>query len=178
MNAQGLALAKLPRLLVWLVLILTTGPAVAGAYIGLGAGSADYDGNLFHVDVDDDDLGWKIFGGYRFNRFLGLEAAWLDLGEVSGRNYKVETTGFSFQGVASLPMGPVFSAFAKLGAIAWKQDNRVIGQNRDRSGTDVSWGFGGQLRLFDNRLGIRLEWERFESDLSVDLISLGASYHF
>jgi opacity protein-like surface antigen len=70
-----------------------------GFYVGAGAGQARYDDNLpeqiraaylgntgysfTSADLTDDTgQAWKVFGGYRFLPWLGVEFGWVDLGEV------------------------------------------------------------------------------------------------
>lgn len=33
--------------------------------------------------MDNEDLGWKVFGGYRINDYLAVETAYLDAGDIS-----------------------------------------------------------------------------------------------
>jgi len=71
-----------------------------GFYVGAGIGQARYDNSLTgqirsayagYPDyafvsgdlTDDTDQAWKIFGGYRFLPWLGMEFSWVDLGQVS-----------------------------------------------------------------------------------------------
>ncbi len=89
-----------------------TGLAESGAHIGLGYGEADYKGSVDIdglvnqtyaeiplrpidegqpiregdrvVNEDDSDSAWKVFGGYKFNRFIALELAYADLGQQDG----------------------------------------------------------------------------------------------
>jgi OmpA-OmpF porin, OOP family len=74
-----------------------------GFYVGGGIGQSRYDDSLTgqirsayanYPDysfvsgqlTDDSDQAWKLFGGYRFLPWLGVEFGWVDLGEV-GSNY-------------------------------------------------------------------------------------------
>ena len=166
------------RILLALAVTGITTAATAGTYLGGSIGKADYNEELWSVEDDLNDTGWKFFGGYQFNSYLGLEAAWVDLGKVNYRGSSIETTGLSLEGVGSLPIGQVFSVFARLGAVAWDQETRTGGRHDDDQGVNAAWGYGGEARFLDKRLGIRVEWERFKSDVDADLISLGASYHF
>jgi OOP family OmpA-OmpF porin len=150
----------------------------AEAYLGLSVGAADYNDSLWSVEDGANDVSWKLFGGYQFNRFLGAEAAWVDLGKVSDNGASARTKGLTVSGVGSIPLGASFSMFGKLGAFFWDQDTRFGGSSNNDTGTDITWGYGATARFLDNRLGIRIEWERYESDLEADLVSLGVSYHF
>ena len=69
------------------------GDNVRGGYIGGGVG--DFSAAVDEIDaIDDvDDVGidfsdgdnaMKVFGGWRFNRFLAFQADFVDFGEASG----------------------------------------------------------------------------------------------
>ena len=100
------------RLIVPVILATASSVAVAESghwYLGLGYGEADYQdwtsrkelsalGDEFgtrlgvddfdgsrSADLDDSDSGFKLFGGYCFNEYFGLELAYMDLGEVQAR---------------------------------------------------------------------------------------------
>src|SRR5688572_787758 len=82
------------RSIIGAALVLATGTAVAqdntdGLYIGAGFGdfSAEID-DIDDVDdaiadFDEDENASKYFVGWRFNRFLGLQADLYDLGNAS-----------------------------------------------------------------------------------------------
>src|SRR5688572_29302967 len=55
-----------------------------GFYVGAGVGSGtlDFDQNDFTVaGLDDSDTAFKVYGGYTFNEFISVEAAYIDAGE-------------------------------------------------------------------------------------------------
>jgi OOP family OmpA-OmpF porin len=152
--------------------------ADVNAYLGLGIGKADYDDSLWSIEDDANDTGWKIFGGYQFNRHFGLESAWVDLGKVTFRDASIDTKGLAVNGVGSIPIGPAFFVSGKLGVFFWDQETRAGTNRDDETGTDLVWGYGFGARFFHNQLGVRVEWERYESDSDADFISLSTSYHF
>lgn len=84
-----------------------------------------------------DDVDWKLYGGYQFNDYLGLEALYADLGafERSARlsgavglfapaylKEETDVDGFGLVIVGSLPLGPGFTAFGKAGVFSWETD--------------------------------------------------------
>jgi hypothetical protein len=161
-----------------LVVLMNPFMAKAEPYMGISLGKADYNDSLWSVEDGANDTGWKLFGGYLFNRYLGLEASYIDLGKVNYQNASIETKGFTFGGIGSIPIGAVFSVFGKLGLFTWDQDIRYSDQHSDDTGTDLTWGYGFGARFFNNRMGVRIEWERYDNNNDADFISLGASYHF
>src|SRR5688572_7225596 len=119
-------------------LALTAGQAVAqnptypendrGFSIGAGIGQFNVDLNEFDDvddvigDLDSDDISWKIFGAYRFNRYFSVEAAYVNFGEPgddfqsagSSGDYSVSLSGFAPYVVGTIPVGPV-ELFGKIG---------------------------------------------------------------
>jgi len=152
--------------------------ADVNAYLGLGIGKADYNDSLWSIEDGANDTGWKIFGGYQFNRYFGLEPAWVDLGQVTYSNASIDTKGLAINGIGSIPIGPTFFVSGKLGVFVWDQETRIATERDDDTGTDLVWGYGFGARFFSDKLGVRLEWERYESDSDADFISLSTSYHF
>jgi OOP family OmpA-OmpF porin len=152
--------------------------AEAGPYLGASIGKVDYNDSLWSIEDDANDTGWKLFSGYQFNRYLGLEAAYIDMGKVNYQNASIETRGFTVDGIGSIPIGPVFAIFGKFGIFRWDQDINFSDQDRDDTGTDITWGYGFGAYFFNKQVGVRIEWERYESDNDADYISLSSSYHF
>lgn len=169
---------RIPAIVWVLPGLITMLTAEAGVYLGAGLGKSDYNDSLWSVEDGANDTGWKLFGGYQFNPYICLEAAWVDLGKVKYRNASIETRGLAIDGIGAIPVGPIVSIFGKLGMFVWDQDIRVDTERDDNTGNDLTWGYGMGVRLFDNRLGIRIEWERYKSDNDADFISLSTSYHF
>ncbi len=138
-----------------------------GWYVGAGAGSSDDD------VLNESDTGLKVFGGYRFNKNVAVEGAYVDLGEFALGF--LEQSGLAVEVEATWPIADKFGLFAKAGFFAWEVD---VGPFSD-DGTDSTFGVGGKVAL-GAHWGVRAEWERF-NDISggdVDLISGSVFYRF
>ena len=165
----------------------------AGAYMGFSLGQSLLDdtakGTTVEVDIDQANLGWKIFGG-GFKKYWGVEGAWVSLGDVQDRNSAdtkafIESEGFALQALGIYPFfDGKFLPYVKLGVILWDQDLRfdggpgtstILGRNDD--GTDGAYGVGLWWRP-NTFFGMRLEWERFDMESEVDLISWSMVLHF
>lgn len=164
------------------------GNAVAanGFYAGASAGSMEYDicGDLSALGAtscDDKDSAWKLFGGYDFNQNFALEGAWVDLGEVSasgpGGSAGAEVDGFTVVAKGTLPLGDQFGVFAKAGFFLWEVEGTGLAAGSDDDGTDLTYGVGAQY-MFTDQFGLVGEWERYDSDDDVDLLSLGVMFKF
>ena len=168
MNVKFLVFAVLTAITLYLIPVE---PVSAGWYVGGAIGNADDD------ELDDDDSGTKLLGGYQFNEYLGVEGAFVDLGDfdIPLSTDTLSQEGVTIQAVGRYPLGDHFSVFGKAGFFRWDVETSTA----DDDGTDNTFGFGGEYRLNDN-WALRAEWERF-SDVSggdIDMISFGATYSF
>lgn len=168
---------------------LLLSPAVwAGKfYVGVGAGQASLEAPAADARFSVDDTGYKVFAGYRMVRWLALEGAYTDLGNMSGRqeelSYDVAADLFSLHAVGVLPITPRARLFAKLGLVSWDSLSTTtdgdVTERRDANGMDLGYGFGLGYDL-TRRFGLRLEWETYDFDNTenVKFISLGAQFNF
>ena len=61
----------------------------SGAYIGLAYGATAFDnGDGLSTITDDSDSGYKVYGGYQFNKIVGIEASYTDYGTFKYRSGK------------------------------------------------------------------------------------------
>jgi len=168
-----------------LVLAAGTGTALAanddnpkGFYIGGGVGNFNVEiDKASQIDnairrLDDDDTGWKVFGGYRFNRFVSLEAAYVDFGrqsdtfDVGGStgDFTAHLSGFSPQLIGTMPLGPV-ELSAKVGVYFVDVDlnadvDSPAALDFDSSSSDQDFMYGvGVGATFFERLNAKLEYE-------------------
>ncbi len=142
---------------------------------------------------DKSEFAGKVYGGYKFNKYLGAEGALVYLGsaDANGTFLGVPVTsdvyagGLELAGTGTVPITDQFGILAKLGVLFWGIHSEVgTGFERDENGTSFATGMGLKYDITKN-VGIRLEWERFwqvgnstigESD--VDLFTLGGLYRF
>lgn len=73
-----------------------------GAYVGLGYGSTTYtDDDIIHdelrlSDLDETDVGYKLYTGYKFNDILAVEVSYIDYGEfTASQGYKQSSKSIS-----------------------------------------------------------------------------------
>lgn len=183
------------------VIVLVTSSAAFGAegvYAGVGAGAAkvaDWCDGIVGT-CDDTGTGWKIFGGTQFTPYVGFEAAYVNLGKVTGTDtsfvvpidVEAEVSGLSFAVVGIAPMASRFALFGKVGFYLSTLDIHASGggasASDSASSTGLALGLGGSVNVTE-RVFIRLELERFpdigDDDLGkddVDLLSLGIGTEF
>jgi len=172
-NREKLRRIRVTRTLMLLALILAvTAPAAhAGGYLGGGVGQAytKVKETDFSIDLDGDTTGWKIFAGYNFLKFFGIEASYVDFGEVkdasTGTEIKTEAKTFDAFAVGKIPF-PVVEPFVKIGYA--NVDSKItvegLGSDSDKS-WELAWGVGVGFNIL-KKLHVRVEYEQF--DLSPD----------
>jgi OmpA-OmpF porin, OOP family len=215
---------KAVSLAVGLLVALVGGSALAqehGGYLGVGAGqskavdpppSCSDLAVLFNpgysCSINDTDTGWKIFAGYQFNPNFALELSYLDLGKPKltangvlggapiSLKQTLHTTGFSIDGVLSVPLSKEFALMARVGLFAWSVDAKATATNNNTgvtanasdkpSGTTLNYGLGAKYD-FSGSVGLRVEYQRFtnlgdENTIgplfNVDLLSASLVYRF
>jgi OOP family OmpA-OmpF porin len=156
-------------------------------------GSAITTGLITSGAVDGKDTGYKAFAGYQFSPYIGLEVAYLDLGEVSYSgdfegiavtDGKIELTGVNYSIIGSAPVTPSFTIFAKVGRFASdaKASDVFMGgpTSQKVSSSAESFGLGARYDIARN-LGVRVEWEKLKiniSDSSARFLSAGVVIKF
>lgn len=186
------------------------GAALGGTTVKDAPSAAEFDSDLASIgltsssSVDDTDTGWKLFGGYMFNRNLAVEASYADLGELNIDSRitapftgNLETTweawSLAVSAVGIWPLAYNFDIFGKAGLHYWDAELKATATagggvgtgSDDDNGTDVLYGIGAAYNLTD-QFALRAEWERYtnigddnstgESD--VDMWSAGVQYSF
>jgi OOP family OmpA-OmpF porin len=153
--------------------------------------------------VDDDgDIGWKLYGGYRFNKYLALEGGLFDLGgfgfdatttPAGTLNGAAEFSGYNIDLVGYLPFGDTntWSAFGRIGYGSTEANSSfsstgavtVLQPSANERSNDFKYGAGIQMD-FNPSWGARLEFERYAvadaigNEGDIDLLSLGLVYRF
>lgn len=176
------------KLLIALLAVGLIAPAVLHAqtkpFIGGSIGASFYSTSVEDVTGDDfkldgEEFAWKIFGGVRTMKFIGLEGGYVHFGKVQNQTdaFDVEskTTGWDVFGTGTIPVGPI-DLFGKAGVVWWRSDVKIDEAPFDVTGSDFMWGLGAALRL--GGLGIRAEFERVEMGDGDSLMLLTAGVTF
>jgi OOP family OmpA-OmpF porin len=186
----------------------------AGWYVGVNAGQSRatlddaritaglLSGGLTTTSISDDNshLGFKVFGGYAFNRYFALEGGYFDLGQfgftanttpAGSLRGDIKLKGGNIDLVGSVPLGDKFSLFARAGLnYAEAKDSfrgtglvGVLNPSPQKSAANYKFGVGAEYD-FTRAFGIRIEAERYRIDDAVgnkgdiDLYSVGLVYKF
>ena len=163
-----------------LVAASPAGAADRGFYAGAGIGqmNTEVDDVLgLNYDFDEDDVGFKVFGGYRFFPWLSAEGAYLDGGSPSIKESRggetlrlgIDVWSLVASAVFALPVGERFELFVKPGIAYWDAETRLDFSSpnfsdsfrEDDNGSAFFLGAGAGFDVTDN-FGLRLEYEWFE----------------
>jgi OmpA-OmpF porin, OOP family len=180
-------------------------------YVGASAGRSDigneivFPGLITSGTADGKNTGYKIFGGYEFNPYFGVEISLVDLGKLkySGSYLgapvtggRVEVVGLNGSAVGIVPVSESFSLFGKLGIFAWEADwsdvTGAVPNKAQDNGADLSIGIGFNIN-FTKNLSWRVELERFKAgggedyssgssnrtnSANIDVVSFGLIFKF
>jgi OmpA-OmpF porin, OOP family len=126
---------------------------------------------------DSRDTGYKAFGGYQFNRYLGAELGFFDLGQFSQQSTtapagtldgSVRFRGANLDLVGTLPFTDRFAAIGRVGALYTRTRGHysgtgaanVVNPTPSKRDTTVKWGAGLQYAISPSLL-VRAEGERY-----------------
>lgn len=130
-------------------------------YIGADVGQADFG--------SEDDTSFKLLGGYQINRNFAVEAGYGLLFDKSGS----EVTALEVVAVGLFPVANQLSIYGKLG-FANVGVKTPAGSD---DGTELTYGFG-VLYDVNPKIGIRGQWQRYDTDQEVDVFSVGVIFRF
>jgi OOP family OmpA-OmpF porin len=199
-------------------LVGACGPASAQAhwYIGvtLGSSNATLTADIVPVTgatssiflTDSREPGFKVFAGYRVNRYFAVEGGFAWLGEFQATtqvtapapgtlNADIRVIGLYFDAVGILPIGERFAAFAKVGWLG--SETRTtrstsgtvtpapgLNMNASTDQANLSYGLGLQYD-FEKNVSLRFVWERYikvgdanTGEFNIDLYSGGLLFRF
>ncbi|OGA33058.1 MAG: flagellar motor protein MotB [Betaproteobacteria bacterium RIFCSPLOWO2_12_61_14] len=151
--------------------------------------------------IDDNrDTSYKLFGGYRYNKNVAVEAGYFDLGQfgftattapAGTLTGKIKLKGLNLDAVGTLPLTEKFSALGRLGLNYAQTRDSFIGTgaatvlNPNPSKNQINYKLGAGLQYdLTQSLGMRVEAERYRINDAVgnrgdvDMYSLGLVYRF
>ena len=160
----------------------------AGGMWRVGGGAAFSDFEDDDGIVDDNQVGFALFGGYQFNKWIGVEGGYLNTGDFEGRigtgssQQKLELSyrGFHIAGMLFLPIGgDDIDLYAKAGFFDFDTDLSSNGQIDSSGHQDGAMaGAGASIGIAD-QFGVRAEFDYFDTENSdFWTVILGLEYKF
>jgi len=154
--------------------------------VGGGAAFGDFegDGNI----IDDNQVGFALFGQYQFNKWVGVEGGYLNTGDFEGRigtgssreKLDLSFRGFHIAGVVYAPIGQEdIDLYAKVGFYDFDTDVSSNGAITDSGHQDGAMAGAGAVVNIAENWGIRAEFDWFDvEDADFWTAILGVEYHF
>lgn len=185
-----------------------------GWYVGLSAGQSRaliddaritrglLGSGLTATFIDDKklDTGYKLLGGYQFNRNFSLEGGYFDLGKfgytattvpVGTLKGELKYQGINLDAVGTLPFTEKFSGFGRVGVTyadttdSFRGTGAVSVSDPNPTKRDTNYKYGVGLQYdFTKAFAMRIEAERYRINDAVgnrgdiDLVSVGLIYRF
>lgn len=148
------------------------------------------------TSANSQGLAYKLFAGYEFNRYLAVELGYADLNSLetqsiitapgAGRVFAETRTQAATLGlVGAFPVTENLALTAKGGAAYLHSSAMIDATGTGGSGqvkvsdsdVDPFYGVGIRYSIAHN-LDLRAEWERYDSDLDIDVLSAGFAVKF
>ncbi|MFC4311129.1 porin family protein [Steroidobacter flavus] len=153
-----------------------------GFYVAASVGEATNESGEFKGS----DTAFKVGGGYTFNRYFGIEVAYVDAGTqddtIGPIALENDSSGVIANAVLRLPLGETFALFGKLGYAFYDSETTSrLGNLSERerdSDEDFAYGAGVELAVWG---GLRLRAEYEAVDVSAgdfQIVSAGVTYKF
>lgn len=166
---------------------------IMGFYAGGGVGTtepASYDNEYWYYDVESGDSTASaiLFAGYRINRYVAAEAAYLgadgvgwseslvyvpEFLDVYNTDIDLDVSAWQLSVSGILPFAKIWEAYLRGGLAFWEADGAqrftpsfggpVVRRSVSDSGTGFLFGMGGSVRLLP-QLHLRLEYQAFDVD--------------
>ncbi|MFO1318903.1 MAG: outer membrane beta-barrel protein [Burkholderiales bacterium] len=121
---------------------------------------------------DDSNSGFRVFGGYKFNPYLGIELGYTNFARGRRDGTPASATGLwkgygvGLSAAAFLPLGDQVELMAKAGIVGWniQSPNGQLSSSStiDDRGFSLTAGIGATW-FFIPQVGLRLEFERFQN---------------
>lgn len=168
----------------------------AQGYVGASVGQVRVNLDCSGTDTcDKSDTAYKLFGGYKFNPYAGVELAYYNQGKLHQGATDAELgtvtadwkgDGYGVFALGALPLGD-FSLFAKLGVVSSKikvdATSSTLGSaSESERHTNLGWGLGGSYGITKN-VRARLEFEQIklkfqDEKRNANLLTVGIAYVF
>ena len=174
-----------------------------GGNLGMATTDTGVSGTTGTADLDDNDMGWKIYGGVNLNDYLALEVQYADFGEATlsgnvndtfvfeGTTFQFLTTAelildgdsIGFAAVAGYDLNEYIRPYVRLGGHQWDSSFSVAAGGlsatiADDEGFDIFYGIGIKVKISEQFSAVA-EYENYTFDEEhVDLITAGIQFIF
>ena len=155
-------------------LLIFSSSSFANGYIGYGVGLTNVKADLTSLgggNFDDNTTLMKLYGGFQFNKYVSIEAAYFGLAKASAGQIgtapgavggSVDMSAVGLYGKAIAPLSKRTQVYLKAGMADWNADLRRNTTTASANGTDTLYGLGISYN-FIKELAISADWEVIDS---------------
>ncbi len=164
-----------------------------GFYLGAGVTQTDFKVTVDGINGSEkfDDNSFKLIAGFRPLDWLAFEANYIDLGKADfndGSGVSIESTALTASALFLAEVG-IVDFYARAGLVRWdskfRLDSGGVGVSGSVSEDGYEPTFGAGVGVHFGSIGVRLEYERFETEAfdddvnnDIETLSLGFTYTF
>lgn len=159
-------------------------PFTHSGYWGINLGASDYEQHCTPgFACNNPDIGGKIYVGGKFNKWLGAEVGYVNVGKLERNGGDTSAQGINLSLVGTLPLNKAFSAFAKVGTTyGWTKTEGNVGATGKKDDFGLSYGAGVGYNVTET-MQVVAEWDRHnfefaDEDAKVDMYSVGLKMRF
>lgn len=129
------------------------------------------------VKFDDNSFAYNLAVGWRFTKWLAIDAGYWDLGDfdsdkIEEGKLSLDGETWTVGGMLSVPLW-IIDVYARGGVSWWEAKSRAL----DDDGTDPYYGIGGSFNI-GGSLDFYAEWIRFDIGADIDTFGVGARFTF
>ena len=156
-------------------------------YVGASVGSTEFDVVCpTTTPCDRTGVGGRLYAGGQFNRNLGLEVAYVNLGRPDSTGGGARRSqGASLSLVGIVPVGAIGELNARIGTVyARSQNSGILASTYGASakGFGLAFGAGFGVNITPN-VQLRVDWDRHNlevngRDTHVDMLAAGLRFRF
>jgi OOP family OmpA-OmpF porin len=172
---------------------LNFGRIDTGLYLGAAVGRTEFRNACEGVagSCDEKDFGGRGFVGWQFNRYIGVEFGYADLGKtetttVPGAGISLDARAIDLVAVGTYPINEMFGVYGKLGAARTRLSLNGPAASAHDTSSNLTYGLGARVN-FTRNIAARAEWPRYHdvgdiattgSKQKIDFLSIGLLYGF
>lgn len=163
-----------------------------GFYVGGNVGSAKHKLSDSQESINENDTGYKVYGGIAINKYFGAELGYADFGSYtesdSSGSYEASAKSTYLAATGTYTITQQFSIFGKVGVAFNKAKYSVTGSgfSASASGDNTNLLLGiGAAYAFTPNMSVVAEYEDFGkvdkldgAEYKVNMLSVGLRYKF
>lgn len=155
--------------------------AEPGPYMGAGIGYSHFNVDGAPSSLDNNGVGFDVFGGYRFNQHMAAEVGYTRMGNmhasVDGEKFKARSEMYTASVLGIMPLNDTLSVYGRVGLAA----TAIRGGGAHEHETNAVLGIGTEFDI-TKRVSLRTEVQHLphfgDSSVGATHVSAGVKVKF